>query len=88
LESLTRATLRKAEFGFFGVMVVTLVQTPRLNGEPPAIVFLLRFKTLKTVCMAGDFDFFFVNFLPFLTSWLTVGIMIAKRGYSKFNLQI
>jgi hypothetical protein len=30
----TLAIFRKAEFGFFGVVVVTLIQTPRLKGEP------------------------------------------------------
>src|SRR5438093_9544622 len=30
----TRATLRSAEFGFFGVVVYTRVQTPRRCGEP------------------------------------------------------
>src|SRR5207248_7188273 len=30
----TRATLRSAEFGFFGVVVYTRVQTPRRWGEP------------------------------------------------------
>jgi hypothetical protein len=30
----TRATLRSAEFGFFGVFVYTLVHTPRRCGEP------------------------------------------------------
>jgi hypothetical protein len=30
----TRATLRKAEFGFLGVVVNTRVQTPRRCGEP------------------------------------------------------
>jgi hypothetical protein len=34
LESRTRATLRSAEFGFFGVLVYTRVQTPRRWGEP------------------------------------------------------
>ena len=28
----TRAIFRRAELGFFGVVVVTLVQTPRLKG--------------------------------------------------------
>src|SRR6202167_6608081 len=32
LVSLTRATLRSAEFGFFGVVVYTRVQTPRRCG--------------------------------------------------------
>ena len=30
----TRATLRSAEFGFFGVVVYTRVHTPRRCGEP------------------------------------------------------
>jgi len=29
----TLATFRKAEFGFLGVVVKTLTQTPRLNGD-------------------------------------------------------
>ena len=32
--SRTRATLRSAEFGFFGVVVYTRVQTPRFCGAP------------------------------------------------------
>src|SRR5207344_3500512 len=32
--SRTRATLRRAEFGFFGVCVYTRVQTPRFCGAP------------------------------------------------------
>jgi len=32
--SRTRATLRSAEFGFFGVVVYTRVHTPRFCGEP------------------------------------------------------
>src|ERR1700674_4800896 len=30
----TRATLRKAEFGFFGVCVYTRIHTPRFSGQP------------------------------------------------------
>jgi hypothetical protein len=33
LVSLTRATFLSAEFGFFGVVVYTLVHTPRLWGQ-------------------------------------------------------
>ena len=33
LVSRTRATLRSAEFGFFGVVVYTRVQTPRFCGH-------------------------------------------------------
>jgi len=40
--SLTRATFRRAEFGFFGVVVYTRMHTPRFCGHP---------------CIAGVFDF-------------------------------
>jgi hypothetical protein len=39
LDSLTRATFRKAEFGFFGVMVLTNKHTPRFCGF---IVLIMR----------------------------------------------
>src|ERR671925_1058601 len=55
----TRATLRSAEFGFFGVCVNTRVQTPRRCCAPPR---------------AGVFVFDFGAVRPFRTSWLTVGI--------------
>ena len=41
-DSLTLAIFRSAEFGFFGVVVYTRVQTPRFCGEPAS---------------AGTFDF-------------------------------
>jgi len=53
------ATFRNAEFGFFGVRVITCTQTPRRWG------LLLR---------AGDFDFTASFLRLFLTSWLMVGI--------------
>jgi hypothetical protein len=37
----TFATFRSAEFGFFGVVVYTLVQTPRRWGEPASAGTLL-----------------------------------------------
>jgi hypothetical protein len=51
--SRTLATFLKAELGFLGVVVYTLVQTPRFCGQP--------FK-------AGDLVFDFMTFLPRLTS--------------------
>src|SRR6266550_3168999 len=39
--SRTRATLRSAEFGFFGVVVYTRVHTPRFCGEPASAGTLL-----------------------------------------------
>jgi len=59
LVSLTRATFRRAEFGFFGVIVHTRVQVPRLCGQ------LLR---------AGVLLFFLISFRPLRTSWFMVGI--------------
>src|SRR3972149_4344392 len=50
----TRATFRRAEFGFFGVVVYTRVQTPRRCGEPlSAGLFVLlrgRSRPLRTSC--------------------------------------
>src|SRR6266508_2688875 len=54
----TRATFRRAEFGFLGVCVYTRVQTPRFCGAPRRAGVLVRdFGALR----------------PFLTSWFTVG---------------
>src|SRR5271165_2836685 len=55
----TFATFRNAEFGFFGVRVITCTQTPRRCGQS---------------ARAGDFDFTTTFLRPFLTSWLIVGI--------------
>jgi hypothetical protein len=49
----TRAAFRRAEFGFFGVIVYTRVQTPRFCGAPRS---------------AGVFVFAFCETRPFLTS--------------------
>src|SRR3954453_3501146 len=50
----TRATFRSAEFGFFGVVVYTRVQTPRRWGEPfnAGVLFLLTLsvRPLRTSC--------------------------------------
>src|SRR5215212_6010804 len=59
LERRTRATLRRAEFGFFGVVVYTRVQTPRRWGEPFS---------------AGVLVFSTLSSRPLRTSWLIVGM--------------
>src|SRR5436853_2465435 len=55
----TRATLRSAEFGFFGVWVNTRTQTPRFCGLS---------------CSAGLFVFTTIFLRPWRTSWLIVGV--------------
>src|SRR6476620_4211165 len=62
--SRTRATLRKAEFGFFGVVVKTRVQTPRRWGDP---------------FRAGVFDLSDLVSRPLRTSWAIVGTGLLKR---------
>src|SRR5467141_4330686 len=62
--SRTRATLRNAELGFFGVVVYTRVQTPRFCGLPRS---------------AGAFSFFATSLRPWRTSWLMVGIPLKRR---------
>lgn len=70
--NLTLAILRKAEFGFLGVVVETFVQTPRLKGEGKNTG--LFFKTLKpfakatVLCLERTFVLFF------LINWFIVGI--------------
>src|SRR5436309_12346191 len=50
----TRATLRRAEFGFFGVVVYTRVHTPRRCGEPlragVLVLSILSCRPLRTNC--------------------------------------
>src|ERR1700754_2753979 len=55
----TLATLRSAEFGFFGVVVYTRVQTPRFCGF---------------CSIAGTLDLAFCGSRPLRISWLIVGI--------------
>src|SRR5919109_3483945 len=61
--SRTRATFRRAEFGFFGVCVMTRVHTPRFCGAPRR---------------AGVLTFALGATLPFRTSWFTVGIYVLR----------
>lgn len=64
--SLTLAIFLSAELGFLGVVVPTLMQTPRLKG--PAVFTGRFFKVLKTLIIAGAFDFFFFDFLDRFTN--------------------
>jgi hypothetical protein len=58
LVSLTLAIFLRAEFGFLGVIVDTLMQTPFFCGCP---------------CKAGVLLFLGLSSLPYLTSWFMVG---------------
>ena len=72
LVSRTRAILRSAEFGFFGVTVATLVQTPRRCGAET------RFLRPCPDFRPGVVTFFFGRLRPFLTSWFVFGT--AENG--------
>src|ERR1700733_3158954 len=67
LVSRTRATFRKAEFGFLGVEVYTRVQTPRFCGQ---------------LSSAGLDVFQAGGLRPLRTSWLKVGtvFLLSKRN--------
>jgi hypothetical protein len=67
----TLATLRNAEFGFFGVTVFTTVQTPRFCGQFMSIGRILS--VFSPFNNTGAFDLFSFSDLPFLTNWLNVG---------------
>src|SRR5437763_17042006 len=77
LVSRTRATLRSAEFGFFGVVVYTRVHTPRRCGA--ATFFLRPLPDFRP----GVATFFFGATRPLRTSCEVVGIrpgMLAAPG--------
>jgi hypothetical protein len=76
LESLTLAILRKAEFGFFGVAVLTDVHTPRFCGLERSV--WRPFLELNPLSNAGAVDFLRTDFLSILTSWLNVGILYTS----------
>src|SRR5579859_741399 len=64
----TRATLRRAEFGFFGVVVYTRVHTPRRWGAPlrAGVLVFTDFcsRPFRTNCaMVGNLLDLFVNLL-------------------------
>src|SRR5215831_16421253 len=74
----TRATLRRAEFGFFGVVVYTRVHTPRRCGA--ATFFLRPLPDFRP----GVASFFVFGLRPLRTSWDVVGIRrcrLAARPY-------
>src|SRR5258705_11949236 len=62
----TRATLRSAELGFFGVCVKTRVQTPRRWGEPLS---------------AGVLVFSVLLSRPLRTSWAIVGTRVPSQDF-------
>src|SRR5689334_764833 len=68
LVSRTRATLRSAEFGFFGVVVYTRVHTPRFCGA--ATFFLRPLPDFRP----GVASFLVFGVRPLRTSWEVVGM--------------
>lgn len=80
----TRAIFRMAEFGFLGVFVVTLMQTPLLNGDGKKRGRF--FIVLKLRVRAMDFDFRVKLERFFRISWLIVGILSIVCLIFLFNL--
>src|SRR4030042_3408476 len=68
----TRAILRKAEFGFLGVIVRTCRQTPRFWGAP-GIGTWRWCRLFQFLRMAGALTFEIFGWRPCRTSWLIVG---------------
>src|SRR6185503_16425451 len=64
----TRATLRSAEFGFFGVCVNTRTHTPRFCGLS---------------CSAGLFVLVTTLSRPLRTSWLIVGTILDNSSHAR-----
>src|SRR3990170_3924175 len=80
----TRATFRRAEFGFFGVCVRTLVQTPRFCGLPSPRT-IRFFRALKWKRRAGALVFLMTFFRPSRTSWFIVGTTSPLLPYICFS---
>src|SRR4051812_19568524 len=76
LVSRTRATLRRAEFGFFGVVVYTRVQTPRRCGAAR------RFLRPCPDFRPGVATFFFGLLRPLRTIWLMLGMRALMLAVS------
>ena len=67
LVSRTLATLRRAEFGFLGVCVLTRMQTPRFCGEPEFLV-VVFLRELNEYLKAAALSLRRLERLPFRTS--------------------
>jgi hypothetical protein len=62
----TLATLRKAEFGFLGVVVYTLVHTPRRCGQASKaldllLALIISLPFLTNCCIVGIVDLLFLD---------------------------
>src|SRR3984885_6166338 len=75
----TRATLRRAEFGFFGVVVYTRVHTPRRCGA--ATFFLRPLPDFRP----GVASFFLGAVRPLRISWLVVGMRSRRVAGASFD---
>ena len=65
--------LTKRGVRLFGVVVVTLVHTPRFCGACWSTGAF--FSVLKPCCRTGALDLYVLSFLPCFTSWLKVGMI-------------
>src|SRR5919204_4328957 len=74
--SRTRAILRSAEFGFFGVIVRTTTHTPRFCGAPRRSGVYLLCSEFQVTRNAGVFTFFDTFDRGLRTSWAMVGIRL------------
>src|SRR6266545_7642471 len=72
LVSRTRAILRRAEFGFLGVIVRTWRQTPRFWGAPGIVTWRWR-RLFQFLRIAGALIFLIAGLRLWRTSWLIVG---------------
>src|SRR5713101_6888333 len=82
----TRAILRRAEFGFFGVIVRTIVQTPRFWGAPRRSSTRRPFLEFQVVRSAGVSTFLPCGLRPLRTSCEIVGtttpcVLVTRRAH-------
>src|SRR5512138_2624641 len=81
----TRAILRSAEFGFLGVIVRTIVQTPRFWGAPLSWRTRRCLYEFSVYCRAGALLLTLLFLRPLRTIWLIVGT-ISLRLLPSFTM--
>src|SRR5271157_2357901 len=75
----TRAILRKAEFGFLGVIVRTTVHTPRFWGAPFSWRIRRCLFVFRVYNKAGALLFTLLVCRPLRINWLIVGTFFCLR---------
>src|SRR5512136_2903927 len=81
LVSRTRAIFRSAEFGFLGVVVRTIVHTPRFCGAPLDWRTRRCFLVFSVYISAGALLLALLDWRPLRINWLIVGTLASETDF-------